>query len=89
MDLQQLFNTCQSPRSALRKLSMLARASLALNAGLFAPGSIELIVTESRINFTQDPNYYPLLPSLDIYLMVGFMMTLVAEAVKQFRMKRI
>jgi phospholipase C len=47
MDLQQLFNTRQSRRSALRKL---AKTGLALNAGPFALGSIELSVTESRIN---------------------------------------
>jgi len=50
MDLQQLFNTRQSRRSALRKLSTLARAGLALNAGTFALSSIELSATESRTN---------------------------------------
>jgi hypothetical protein len=50
MNLQQLFNTRQSRRSALRKFSTLARAGLALNAGTFAPSSIELSMTESRIN---------------------------------------
>ncbi len=34
-------------------------------------------------DFSQDPNYYPSLPSLDIYLFSGFMMTLVAKAVTQ------
>jgi hypothetical protein len=34
-------------------------------------------------DFSQDPNYYPSLPSLGIYLIAGFMMTLVAEAVTQ------
>ncbi len=50
MDLQQLFNTRQSRRSALRKLSTLARAGLALNAGTYALDSIELSVKESQIN---------------------------------------